>query len=113
MYGTKETEDLLLFVAKLGNAIDNALEDGKVNLLDINQVFSPAAAAKPAFEGATEIPKELGDLDSEEAAYLVQVFGNELDLDNDVAEELTTEGLAVAAALVAYVNKLRGVRKAS
>lgn len=110
MYGTKETEDLLIFIAKLGNAIDGALADGVVNFMDVDEIFSPAAAAKAAFEGASNIPKEIGDLDSKEAADIVQLFAEELDLRNDVAEGLATEGLAVATALVAYINKLRALR---
>lgn len=111
MYGTKETEDLLIFVAKLGTAIDGALSDGVINLLDLDELFSPASAAKPAFEGASLIPQEIGDLDSSEAAHLVEVFAEELDIRNEQAKELTTEGLAVATALVAYVNKLRNLKK--
>lgn len=112
MYGTQETEDLLVFVAKLGTAIDGALADGVVNFMDVDELFGPAAAAKAAFEGASLIPQEIGDLDSEEAANLVEVFASELDIRNDQAKDLTTEGLAVATALVAYVNKLRNLKNA-
>lgn len=112
MYGTQETEDLLIFVAKLGNAIEGSLEDGVINFMDIDELFSPAAAAKSAFEGAAEIPKEIVDLDSTEAANLVEIFADELELQHTQAEQLTTEGLAVATALIAYINKLRNLRKA-
>lgn len=111
MYGTKETEELLVFVAKLGNGIDSALEDGVINFMDVDELFSPAAAAKSAFEGAAEIPKEIGDLDSTEAANLVEIFAGELSIRNELASELTVEGLAVATALVAYINKLRNLKK--
>lgn len=112
MYGTQETEDLLVFVAKLGNAIDGALEDGTINLLDLDELFGPAASAKAAFEGASLIPKELGDLDSQEATLLVETFADELNVSSEVAQELSVEGLAVATSLVAYVNKLRNLRRA-
>lgn len=111
MYGIQETEDLLVFVAKLGNAVEGALEDGVVNLMDIDEIFSPAAAAKDAFEGSSLIPKEMGDLDTNEATYLVEIFAEELKLKHTQAEQLTTEGLAVATALVAYINKLRNLKK--
>lgn len=112
MYGTQETEDLLIFVAKLGNAIEGSLEDGVINFMDIDEIFSPAAAAKSAFEGSSQIPNEIGDLDSTEASNLVEVFAEELDLAHTQAEQLTTEGLAVATALIAYINKLRNLRNA-
>lgn len=110
MYGTQETEDLLIFVAKLGNAIEGSLEDGVINFMDIDEIFSPAAAAKSAFEGSSQIPKEIGDLDSNEATNLIEVFAEELNLAHTQAEQLTTEGLAVATALIAYINKLRNLR---
>lgn len=110
MYGTQETEDLLIFVAKLGGAIDSALSDGKINLLDVDEIFGPAASAKAAFEGAVNIPKEIEDLDSEEAVHLVEVFADELELRSDLAKELSVEGLALATALITYVNKLRSIK---
>jgi len=112
MYGTQETEDLLIFVANLGNAIEGALEDGVINFMDINEIFTPAKSAKAAFEGSSQIPKEINDLDSNEAAHLVEVFAQELDLDHTQAELLTVEGLAVATALIAYINKLRSLKGA-
>lgn len=108
MTGIKESKELLIFVARLASGIKRALEDGTIGFTDIEELFGPIMSAKAAFENVELIPAELADLNSVEAAELVATFNAELDL-GDSAEELTEEGLALAFALVSYVNKLRGV----
>lgn len=109
-YGINETRDLLVFLAKFGNAIDRSLEDGEVGWLDGRFLLDPLMVAKPAFEGANLIPNELGDLSSSEAMDLTATVAAELDLDNENAEVLTEKGVALALALVAYVNELRAAK---
>lgn len=106
----KETEELARFLSRLANSIDKTLSDGSVTVSDVQYLFSPLAAAKPAIEGISKVDNELLDLDAEEATYLVDVFAQELDLSNDVSETLTEEGLALSIALVQFVNKVRAAR---
>ena len=112
MSGIKETSELLKFAARLGGAIDKTLADGKVTVTDTQFLFDPLFAAGSAFTGFAEIPAELADLDDEEANELVAVIENELDIANDVAEGLAEDGLALAIAIVQFVNKIREAKNA-
>lgn len=105
--GIKETKELLVFLARFGNAINRALEDGKITWLDAGVLLEPLMASKAAFEGTSIIPQELADLDSMEAIDLSATVAAELDLDDERAEVLTEKGLALGLALVAYVNEIR------
>lgn len=109
MTGIKESKELITFIARLGSAIKGALEDGQIGFTDIQELFGPIMASKAAFEDVQLIPAELADLSQTEASELVATLQRELDLDGSEAEFLTEEGLALAFALVSYVNKLRGV----
>lgn len=112
MADVKETKDLLVFVTRLANSIDKTLADGKVTVTDTQYLFDPLFAAGAAFNGFAQIPEEIADLDDMEAAELVNVVAQELDLRNDQAEHLSEEGLALAIAVVQYVNKIRATRNA-
>lgn len=108
--GTKETEDLLIFVTRLANSIDKTLADGKVGVTDVQYLFDPLLAAKAAFEGVNSLDDELADLSDAEASALVDLVARELDLTNDASEELAEEGLALMVNLVRFVNKIRAAR---
>jgi hypothetical protein len=112
MASIKETKDLLVFVSRLGNSIDKTLADGKVSVTDTQYLFDPLFAAGAAFTGFADIPAEIDDLDDAEAMELVSVVANELDLSNDAAEHLSEEGLALAIAIVQFVNKIRAAKNA-
>lgn len=110
LLGVKETKELLIFIAKLGNSIDVALRDGKVNFLDAGVLFEPLFNAGTAFTGAKEVPAELGELSSTEALELTDAVANTLELDNGNAEYLTERGLELAFNLIAFINELRATR---
>lgn len=107
MHSIKESKELLLFIAKLANAVDKALANGSIDVADVTLVFDPLFAAKSAFDDVTLVPQELFDVDEDEATELVEAVKQELSLRNDVAEELTEEGLAIAIRLVLFINKIR------
>lgn len=102
-----QSKELLVFLARLASGIKGALEDGQIGFSDLDELFAPIMASKAAFEGIDVVPKELADLNDEEAAELVSVIQTELDLGGIKAEEITEEGLALAIKLVAFVNKVR------
>lgn len=106
----KESKELLTFLARLGNSIDKALLDGKVTITDAGLLFEPILAAKSAFDGVLLIPEELADLDTDEATELVATVQAELELNDEFVEDIAEEGLALAIALVSYVNKIRSAR---
>ena len=112
MADVKETKELLVFVSRLANSIDKTLTDGKVTVTDAQYLFDPLFAAGAAFNGFAQIPSEIAELDDKEVAELISVVENELDLRNDQAEQLSEEGLALAIALVQYVNKIRSIKNA-
>lgn len=109
---TKETTELLRFSARLGNAVDKTIEDGKVTATDIQYLFDPLFAAGSAFAGFNLIDDEIADLDDTEATDLVNVIRDELDIHNNHVEELSEEGLALAIAIVRFVNKIREAKNA-
>lgn len=108
--GIKETSDLLKFLARLTGAIEKTLADGKVNLADVGYAFDPLLSVASAIQGIDQVDDEIADLDSEEGAQLVLLLEQELDLDNEVAEELSAEGLALAISLVLFVKKVQAAR---
>lgn len=109
----QNTNELLIFLTRLTNSILESLEDGKVTITDITTIFKPLMAAKDALNDIQEIPLELAELDTEEAALLVQTFKDELDFETDNVEEVVEEGLAVALSLVLYIQKVRDLKKQS
>jgi len=110
LLGIKETKELLVFLAKFGNAVDIALRDGKISFMDAGVLFEPLFASASAFNGVKELPAELGELSSTEALELTDAVAAELDLANDNAEYLTERGLELAFALVAFISEIRSLR---
>jgi len=106
----QNTNELLIFLSRFTNAIVESLEDGKVTITDITTIFKPLMAAKDALNDIQEIPLELADLDTDEAALLVRTFQSELDFEVDNIEEVVEEGLAVALSLVLYIQKIRDLK---
>lgn len=83
----KETKDVLLFVIKLGQAIDKSLaNDGKITLMDAPNFFSVLSKLAPAIEGAKYIALEIKDMKDEDVAELKAFVKEELDLEDDKAE---------------------------
>ena len=108
MMGTKEFDEMVSFGMGLGQAIAQALEDGKVNFSDVFKVLPALMSASDAFEGVENIPAELADLDDAEYANLVAKFKKEFDLDDDEVEAKVELGYQIAlkvAQLVASFKK--------
>lgn len=98
--GIKETKDLVRFGLSLGKGIQEAMEDGKIDLLDAMKFLPVLKDLKPAIEGAKEIPAELKDMDDEERAELLDFFQKEFDLEDDELELKVEAGLQVALSLL-------------
>lgn len=73
MADIKETKELVVAIGSLVGGIMKALKDGKVDLLDIPILFEILTNIRVGMEGITEVPAELKDLDSKEAAELGQI----------------------------------------
>jgi hypothetical protein len=109
--GIEETKGLVLFCAKLANAIDSSLEDGKIGFTDIGNLWAPITKVKEAFEGIKLVPSELLDLSEEEEAELVDAIKTELDISNDKAELIAEEAIRMAFSIAQFITTLRGMKK--
>jgi hypothetical protein len=105
-HGIDETKEALKFVLGLGNALGTALEDKKFSMSDLPAFMGPMMAAPAAFSGISNVPKEMGDLDDQEKADLMQFAKDEFDLADDKLEGTVEEGLALAVQIYAFVKKL-------
>ena len=71
-YGIQETKELLEFVFSLAEAIKKSNADGEFNWRDGLNFIEPLKRLGPAIDNIEEIVPEIGDLDAEEWAELVE-----------------------------------------
>jgi hypothetical protein len=103
-HGIKETKDALKFVVSLGNAVDKALEDKKINMMDVPLFMDPMIKIAPAFENIGMVAKEIGDLDAAERAELVKYVEDELDLRSDDTEKMIERGLSLVSLVYEFIK---------
>ena len=97
MPGTTELKELLTFAFRLAKAVDDSLEDGKVNFVLDAPKFLPALMAAPkAFAGMNLVLLELEDLDDSEHAELMEWVKKEFDLRDDRLEASIEEAVNLA-----------------
>lgn len=107
-YGIIESEELVRFIGRLTNAAVKAASDGKLGVTDAQYLFNVLPTINAAFQGIALVPKELGDLDSDERVRLGNVAAQEIkDIPNTAAKELALEGLGIGLQLVEYITKVR------
>ncbi len=110
MSGQYDVANLKKVIAILGKGVQvykGVTADGKVDLMDLNQLllFLPVLQQLPDFAA---IPKEIGDLDTADAADLIAYVGAELGGIGDAKTKLIIEkSLLVIAAGVALVQAVR------
>lgn len=105
----KETKELAVFVARLGNAVDASLADGKIGITDAAHLMGPIMAAGPALAGLNQLGPELADMDPAEAEELKQAIAAELDLKSEALESVVEE---VAGAALQLASAILAVKKA-
>lgn len=105
MAGLKETKEVIIFTAKLGNAIGKSLADGKITFTDAANFIDPLMKLPAAFAGIENVPAELSDMNEADRQELIQVAKDEFDLDNDKAEILIEDTFELGTLLGQYVNK--------
>lgn len=96
----KETKEIVRFGLKLGKALQEAMEDGNINLIDAFKFLPVLKELKTAVEGAAKIPAELKDMDDEERAELLDYFQEHFDLEDDELEAKVEMALDVGLALL-------------
>jgi len=96
MAGVKELQDVVRFGLAMGNALGEALEDGKLSMSDLFKVLPALMTANAALEGIGKVPEELKDLDESEYQGLVAEMKAEFNLENDDMEAKIEKAYEVA-----------------
>jgi hypothetical protein len=109
-FGINQTSEMVTFACRLVSAGTSALEDGKVNMFDAQYVLSPLKVAGAAIKDANLIPSELGDLSEFEVNTVSALIRLELELNNEVAKDLTLEFVKLAGQLAVTLRKVREAR---
>lgn len=106
-YGIKETKEALALVIGLANVASAAAKDGKIDMNDIALIFPLISKIQPAIDSVGVIPKEIGDLSSEEAAELITMVGAELAIVDEKAKVVISQGLVTIASIAKLVQTIR------
>lgn len=77
-FDVKNTKEVIVLVLKSGEAVKKSLADGKFDVADTTNFFPVITLIQPALEGATLIPSEIKDIDSQEAQELVDLVAADL-----------------------------------
>ena len=83
-----ELKELLDFGFNFQDAMIRSLEDGKIDLADIGNIWPMLVTAGPAFKDLGNPIHRLQNLQPEEAAQLMQMARDRFDLPDDVLEIL-------------------------
>ncbi len=96
----KETKELVRFGMNLGNALQAAMEDNKIDFMDTIKFLPVLKDLKPAIDGIMSIPEELADLSNEEKEELMDFCKSEFDLEDDELEAKIEMGFDVGITLL-------------
>lgn len=106
--GTKELKELLdLALAGVESGVKMA-EDGKFDVMDLAHIWPTVQAAPAAFAGVGQIPAELKDLDSSEAAELVAHVVAKLAVDDAKAMAIVEASLKLLVAGHGLYKAIKG-----
>lgn len=96
----------------VANVVGKVLEDGKVNIADLPNVFALLQALQRFSDiKYAELPAEIKDLDEKELAILADTFKKYFDLPQDNIEKAVEEGLTLVIQLFISIKKLTEVFK--
>jgi hypothetical protein len=94
-----ETKDVVILVAKIGNAIGKSLEDKKFDWEDL-VAFGPVLAAFPAaLAKCSDIPAELAAANDADREELANAFCTEFNIPQAAAEVAVEKAIQVAVAV--------------
>ncbi len=105
--GIENLEKAARVLGKVGTAVGGALEDGKINMADVDEgiqvimLIPEVTSLKLA-----EAKEEFKDLDAEEKARLAVVFKESFDLVNDDIEADFEEGLDLVLAGIKFFGRI-------
>lgn len=101
----KELKEALSFAIALGNAVGKSMEDGKVDFMDVANLWGPLSTAGDAIEGADKILAEIKSLTEADKAKLTAYIKEEFDIPQDKLEATIEGGLEIALGLMTLVGQ--------
>lgn len=105
--GIGDLTDVIDLCLALLSAGVGALQDGKVDLLDLFQLTKVVPAVGPAVAGIQNVPSELADLNEEEAAALIKHVMEKLSVGDEKARLVVDKALKVSASAWELVRAVR------
>lgn len=105
VYGVKETKEIITLGGKIGMAFKLAAADEKYDFSDLMYLGPVIESVMPAIEDASIALKELGELDSEDAAEIV-AHSNSV-LGDSTPEEVTKEAILAGLHIAKLVSLLK------
>ena len=99
MMGSQELKEACKFVMDLGLAVDKADADGKIDMNDAGHLIAALGSAVPAFQGISEVPAEIADMDQAELQELYDYFEAELQLGHDKTKQHVMMALSAVKSL--------------
>jgi len=108
VYGVKNTIEAVDLGLSIGVAVKNARADGTIDAADVVHLIPAVAKVGPAVADAALIPKEVGELDAEDATQIVASVQSRLpELGDARAVAIAGKSLAVAVAVAELVSEIR------
>lgn len=105
----KETKELIGLALKIANATGAALEDGKVDFVDIVKFTPVVGALASGLTGLEMIPSELSKMTEAEYKDLIEWAKAEFDIPQDRVEERVElaldAGLKIAQLIMLFLDK--------
>lgn len=109
MKGIKNLKEMVVFLALMGNAVDQSTKDG-LQPADIGFAMPAFMKAPEAFEGFEEIPEEAKDLDTAEKDEIIATVKQHVDLEDDVVEGIVEDAFAAALNIINLAGRIKEAR---
>lgn len=107
--GIQELKEMLKFMIDLSMAVDKADADGKFDLADVAFLIGALGSATPAFQGISQVPAEIADMDQAELQELYDYIEAEMHLGHEKTKEHVLKGLAAVKTLVELYLTIKSV----
>ena len=104
LHGINQTKELLDAIFATTDAVVRSLKDGKIGFEDVAYFIPVFPKIELAIRDSVVIPKELGDLDKEEAEELKSYIKEKFDIENDVLEKRIEDALSLAFSLYVFIK---------
>lgn len=107
MNETKETRELLTFIATFTSTLGKALEDGRIDVADMAAIFTTLTKLPAAMKDIQKIPRELETITTEEKQRLLREFTQAFNIPNDKAEIAIELSIEIALTLIQLLQVLK------